>query len=671
MNISISRQNCSDPTELASREWLDVNGSGGYASGTVAGPPSRKYHGLLVANLPAPASGRHVLVTALEERFDTKNGTFLLSGVDCTARPWTDTVYPEQFTIEPAPTWTYRVGALEVERTILMMHRRDAVLIRYRFQADSTATGGRLALGPLLAFRRNHALAHRNPYLSAVLDTLPGGFRIAPYPGMPSLFCQVSAPCTVDNASAPEWREGVFYRVERDRGYPAHEDLFRPATVSVEFAAGDTVIVAFATEQLEDIETLFQEELDRRRDALDTAREAARRFARNKDDETLCTALLASAETFIVRVPPDRPTVLAGYHWFEDWGRDTLIALPGLAFVRGRLEAGLEVLRTFVDYERDGRIPNYIGPEGAGAYNSVDAPLWLFWTLQQYLFYGGSLAEVRRFWPAMKRILDRLAADDEDDDAVYLAASGLLHSGTPTTQLTWMDAAVDGRPVTPRYGFAVEICALWYNAVCFARQVATAFGEVGYAPPADPAQIAAAFRDRFYLPNESYLADVVNDDGVDASLRPNQVLAVSLPYSAVAEARARGIVTAVQNALLTPRGLRTLAPDAPAYRGRYEGPVRERDHAYHQGTVWPWLLGHFGEAYLKTHGWRTEARDYLRGTLNGWLPHLLEAGVGSVSEVFDGDTPHRPDGCIAQAWSVAELIRLFSLVEEGPFSCEF
>jgi len=670
MNIAIPHRNSPDPADLASREWLDANGAGGYASGAVAGPPTRKYHGLLVANLAAPAAGRHVLVAALEECLEMGNEVVLLSGVDCAEKPRIDALCPSRFTIGPGPIWTYRVGALEVERAILVPRRRDTVLVRYRFRGQAPGGGGRLTLGPLLAFRRNHALAQRNRYLDPTLDCSPSGFRITPYSGMPSLFCRISARSTVNVAAAPEWREGVFYRIEQDRGYPAREDLFRPATMSVEYRAGDTVFAVFATERIADIKTLFQDELDRRGDALDATRETVRRLARNEDKETLCTALLSNAESFMVRVPPDRPTVLAGYHWFEDWGRDTLISLPGLAFVRGRLTAGLEVLQTFVDYERDGRIPNYIGPDGAGAYNSVDAPLWLFWTLQQYLFYGGSPRELRRFWPTMKRILERLA-EGSREDAVVLDASGLLHSGTPSTQLTWMDAAVDGIPVTPRYGFAVEICALWYNAVCFARQLAEVFGEAAYAPPADPARIAAAFQDRFYLSDASYLADVVNDAGPDASLRPNQVFAVSLPYSPVEADRARGIVSAIHDALLTPRGLRTLAPGAPAYRGRYEGSVRERDHAYHQGTVWPWLLGHFGEAYLKTHDWRTEARDFLRNHLNGWLPHLLEAGVGSVSEIFDGDPPHRPNGCIAQAWSAAELIRLFSLVNEGPFSCEF
>ncbi len=669
MHIALSHQDCRDRAGLASREWLDVNGTGGYASGTVLGPPSRKYHGLLVTNLPAPAAGRHVLVTAMEEAVELDGVTSSLAGVEFDGGGSVTPVLPEHFEAIPAPTWTYRLPGVRVERSVLMLYRRDAVLVRYRFDAPATASG-RLVLGPLLAYRRNHDLACRNPYLNVHPDTRPGGFHLEPYAGMPPLNVQVTGPRSTVFTPASEWREGVYYRLEQERGYPAREDLFRPGVLTIEFRAGDTVLVMLSTGPVEAPGALLAQELGRRRMRCAAARETALRFARNEDEEALGTALCLSAETFLVRVPPDRPTVPAGYHWFEDWGRDTLISLPGLAFVNGRLKTGLEVMQTFVDHERDGRIPNYIGPAGAGAYNSVDAPLWLFWALEQYLLYGGELQELRRFLPVLKRILDRLAGGSTGD-GVYLDRSGLLHSGTPETQLTWMDAIVDGQPVTPRCGFAVEICALWFNALRFACDLAAAFGESGYTPPVDPARVAIAFRERFRLPDRPYLADVVGEGGQDGSLRPNQIFAVSLPHSPLGAREARAVVDAVTCALFTPRGLRTLAPDAPAYRGRYAGSVRERDFAYHQGTVWPWLLGHFGEAFLKTHGWRHEARQILRDHLRGWLPHLFEAGVGSVSEVFDGDPPHRPGGCIAQAWSVAELIRLFSLIEEGPLRCEF
>ncbi|NOY81622.1 MAG: glycogen debranching protein [Kiritimatiellaeota bacterium] len=669
MNLALSRQDCRDRAGLASREWLDVNGTGGYASGTVLGPPTRKYHGLLVANLPAPAAGRHVLVTVLEETVELGGVNSSLSAVEFESSSGSAPVLPEHFAAFPVPTWTYRLPGVRVERSVLMLHRRDTVLIRYRFDAAGTALG-RLVLGPLLAFRRNHDLARRNPYLNDHAELRADGFCLEPYTGMPPLHFQIAGPRSAQFAPGPEWRQGVFYRVEQERGYPAREDLFRPGVLTVEFGAGDTILAVLSTEPVDDPAAELAEELERRRARHAAARETALRYARNEAEEVLGTALCLSAQTFLVRVPPDRPTVPAGYHWFEDWGRDTLISLPGLVFVSGRLRAGLEVMQTFVDHEKDGRIPNYIGPDGDGAYNSVDAPLWLFWTLQQYLLYGGELRELRRFMPVLKRLLERLAAGSTGD-GVYLDRSGLLHSGTPETQLTWMDAVVDGRPVTPRCGFAVEICALWYNALRFACDLAAALGESDYTPPVAPARVAVAFRERFRLPDRAYLADVVGEERQDGSLRPNQILAVSLPHSPLDAREGRGVVDAVRGALLTPRGLRTLAPDAPAYRGRYGGPVRERDFAYHQGTVWPWLLGHFGEAFLKTYGWRHEARQNLRDHLNGWLPHLFEAGVGSVSEVFDGDPPHRPDGCISQAWSVAELIRLFSLIEEGPLQCEF
>jgi predicted glycogen debranching enzyme len=267
----------------------------------------------------------------------------------------------------------------------------------------------------------------------------------------------------------------------------------------------------------------------------------------------------------------------------------------------------------------------------------------------------------------MKRILAALA-DGTAGNRVFLDSEGLLHSGTPDTQLTWMDALVDGRPVTPRWGYAVEICALWYNAVCFAAELAHALGDTSFTPPQHPEPIAAAFRRRFWLPAAGYLADVVNDAGVDEAVRPNQVFACSLPYSPLTAEMQRAVVDRVQDELLTPMGLRTLSPRDPRYRGRYSGDPATRDQAYHQGTVWPWLLGHFGEAYLRTCSDRRAACAFLKSSLRVWRDHLLEAGLGSVSEVFDGDPPHRPGGCVAQAWSVAELIRLYCLLGD-PESC--
>jgi len=376
-------------------------------------------------------------------------------------------------------------------------------------------------------------------------------------------------------------------------------------------------------------------------------------------------ALIRAGQQFLIITPSGRPAVIAGYPWFGSWGRDTLIALPGLAFCIGRIEEGVSILTELGSHEREGILPNFFSADGTPeAYNTVDSSLWYFRAIQEFHRITGDADRIRTsFWPVMKRIIGRFTACTRF--GIGIDARGLLRAGEGGTALTWMDATVGGVPVTPRHGYAVEINALWYNALCFTRELATEFGDPEWSFADRIPLLRRSFRETFWIPEGGYLGDVFNNGVLDRAVRPNQIFAVSLPFSPLDPAEQAGVVRTVREHLLTPCGLRTLSPADPSYRSRYRGNAAERDSAYHQGTVWPWLLGSFGEAALRVAEDREQEKESLRKHVRNFLQsHLVEAGIGSVSEVFDGDPPHRPGGCIAQAWSVAELIRLYLLLRK-------
>jgi len=391
------------------------------------------------------------------------------------------------------------------------------------------------------------------------------------------------------------------------------------------------------------------------------------------EDREFFLTLLRAGRSFLITTPSGRPAVIAGYPWFGSWGRDALISLPGLCFSTGRIAEGIEILTEIGRHERDGLLPNFFSADGAPeAYNTVDSSLWYFRAVQELLRISGDKALIReRFWPVMKRIIRSFM--DGTRFGIGMNREGLLHAGDGQTALTWMDATVGEIPVTPRHGCPVEINALWYNALCFTRDRAAEFGEPAFSGGDLIPLLSRSFREVFWnwghdaasCP-QGCLGDVFRDGVLDTAVRPNQIFAVSLPFSPLDPAEQAAVVRAVREQLLTPCGLRTLSPADPAYRGRYRGNPAERDGAYHQGTVWPWLLGAFGEAVLRVADDPEREKENLRQYLRTFLrQHLSEAGIGSVSEVFDGDAPHRPGGCIAQAWSVAELIRLYTMIREG------
>ncbi len=649
----------SDSPGLKTREWLECDQTGGYASSCLDNCHRRKYHGLLVANLGAP-HGRQVILSKLEDSLVVGDDEYFLS-----RHQYPGVLFPEQaFNLTEvsfglSPRFTYGCAGGEIAKSPRMICGEPRLLIEYRLR--NLPRPGLIRLKPFLAFRGYHGLAREDRSLNPEVEVIENGFRIRPCPELPEFFLITDLQSSFEPRAL--WYYNFEYEKERQRGYDFREDLFLPGTVTIQVDRDSRVMVSASLKppKLKLAQIWSDEEKRRQEEAREDARISAG-FA--GEDRNKVIILLKAARQFLITSPSARKTLIAGYPWFTDWGRDSLIALPGLCFTTGRLKEGLEILIRIALEEKGGLLPNFFAEDGGeNPYNTVDSSLWLFWTCQQYLLAGGEPQDLKdELFPAMKRIIRAFSAGTGFN--IRLTGEGLLEAGTAATHLTWMDATVEGKPVTPRFGCAVEINALWYNALCFARELAGRFSDPEPALDDSIARTGGSFSRTFWREELGYLGDVFSRGALDPSLRPNQILAVSLPYSPLAAGQKKSVVEAVTRSLLTPRGLRTLAPEDPAYRGRYQGTPAERDGAYHQGTVWPWLMGHYGEACLKAASDSGEVRGDLLRWLRTFLAfHLEEAGVGTVSEIFSGDPPYGPDGCIAQAWSVAEIIRLYFLLK--------
>lgn len=648
----VQREDCINTEAAQRREWLDTNGLGGYASSTVINCHTRKYHGMLVAALREPR-GSFVLLSKVEASLMHGEKEFLLS-----TNKYPGVYHPtghqffDGFEQGLTPSATYRIGDTVVRKSTMMVHGENTVLICYELLEGSISPT--LRLRPLLAYRDIHALAHENMHLRPKTFAVRNGRKIDPYEGMPPLYMTLNR--SNEFFPGPKWYNSLEYLKERSRGFDYHEDLFCPGVFEVVLKKGNPVVFAASTEEVKNPERRRKAELARREEE----------YSRCRSNRKHVRFLKFQGRQFLVRNRDDMPSVVAGYHWFGEWGRDTMLALPGLAFCCGRQGFGEEIMSAYASLERDGLLPNYLAQQSSHmAYNSVDASLLFFWTVQQYLRFGGGVEFVQEaLYPALHNIV---AAHLEGRvPHCRVDESGLLFAGDENTQLTWMDAQAYGRPVTPRHGAAVEINALWYNALRFflelTRERDSAEALAGRAESAAGA-LHAAFEDRFWNHEDNCLADVVHGNGQDRSIRPNQVFAISLPHSMLGIDRMRAVIQTVQEHLLTPFGLRTLSPRNPAYAPFYEGGPDQRDAAYHQGQVWPWLAGHFGEAFLKQAEDATSARKFLRDYLKPLLDAFPEEyGIASIPEIYTGDPPHRPEGCIAQAWSVGEVIRLHRLL---------
>jgi predicted glycogen debranching enzyme len=624
------------------REWLETDGLGGFASGTVGGVRTRRYHALLLA-ATTPPTGRMVLVSGFDAWLQTDHGPQAVS----TQRYAPSTLYPdgmwhiEAFATEPWPRWRYRLADnTALEQELFVPHGRAAVVLRWRLPAP--VAGATLRLRPFLCGRDYHALHHENPALRCAADGAGEHLVFRPYAGVPAVHMFANAGWAADST----WYRNFLYSAERERGLDAVEDLASPGVLSWDLGAGDAVWILAADDALADL-------AGDGAGALDLADRLTRGERRRR---RVFSPLHRAADAYLVR-RGDGLTVIAGYPWFTDWGRDTFIALRGLCLATDRLDEARRILLAWAGAVSQGMLPNRFPDRGERPeYNAVDASLWYAVAVHDYLQrdHAGA-ADARLLRAAVEAILDGYAAGTRfgiraDDD-------GLLAAGEAGVQLTWMDARVGDRVVTPRIGKPVEVQALWLAALWSAARWAPRFA-------APLARGRAAFAARFWNEARGCLFDVVDVDHrpgtADATLRPNQVLAVGgLPLAVLEGKRARRVVDAVERDLYTPVGLRSLAPGEPGYAGRYEGDGPSRDGRYHQGTAWPWLLGPFVEAWVRTHGDDTAARDAARQRfLAPLLAHLDQAGLGHVSEIVDGDPPHTPRGCPFQAWSLGELLRL-------------
>ena len=647
--IHFDQHSLRDLSSAPSREWLETNGIGGFSSSTIVGLNTRRYHGLLTAATKPPV-GRFVLLSKLEE-------TLLIDGrrYELSSNQYPGVVHPRGFEyqigfrLDPFPTFTYEIGDVRLTKSVFMIQGENTTVVQYELKDNLRHDHQQITLEvrPLIAFRDYHGTTHENSVLNPHVETEPGQISLTPYVDLPTLYL---AHDSADLDPNGVWYRNFQYAVEQERGLDFAEDLFNPCTLTFNLGSRTTVNIIASTTRNDATKADAYRNAEKKR----RSRNLKRRATNNSD---LIAMLTTAADQFIVRREQGE-TVIAGYHWFADWGRDTMIALPGLTLVNGRWEIAKHVLAEFAAHVDRGMLPNRFPDAGEAAeYNTVDATLWFFEAMRSFLQYTADYEFVRtKLYSVLTDIIDWHVKGTRYQ--IHVDEDGLLFSGEPGVQLTWMDAKVGDWVVTPRHGKPVEIQALWYNALRVMEDLAGRFGDVNakqeYGAMANKAR--ASFNELFWNEQAACLYDVVNGETRDASIRPNQVIAISLTNTMVPTERAASILRVIERELLTPRGLRTLSPSDPNYIGRYEGGPGTRDGAYHQGTVWPWLMGPYLTAYVRTFG-LAAGRSFGTTWLENFQDHLNEACLGQVSEIFDGDAPHTPRGCVAQAWSVAELLR--------------
>jgi predicted glycogen debranching enzyme len=656
--LPFGRENTGDFDAACRREWLVTNGLGGWASGTVGGANTRRYHGLFVPALQPPL-GRTVLVSKLNDRATLGGQSFALSSNEYGG----GTVDPhgyreiESFRLDwGVPTWTFAVADGLLEKRVWMPHGHDTVYVTYSLRRTTLP----VELNVLVMTTARDAHAETQGGWQPQVELVAGGALIHP----PEVGLRVLASAG-EFVPVGQWHWNIYHRVEQARGLPTREDHYALGRFLATLQPGQTwtFVATIEPEVSWDWAFAVASEQARARGLVQAAELGSQ--------PAWVQQLVLAADQFLVRRGPGQ-TVIAGYHWFGDWGRDTMIALPGLALTTGRYDLAADVLRTFSRFVSQGMLPNRFpdsGEQAEGAqpeYNTVDATLWYFHAIDRYVAASGDQALARELLPVLDDIIAWHVRGTRYNIHVD-PADGLLFAGQPGVQLTWMDAKVGDWVVTPRIGKPVEINALWINALRVLHQLHADLAVPEPQPLATLAERATASFERFWHAEAGYLYDVIDGpDGNDGSLRPNQLLAVSLPYAPITGPRARAIVDACARHLLTSFGLRSLSPDHPAYIGTYGGDQKQRDAAYHQGTVWAWLIGPFVDAYLKAYEGDAQTQSNARSLLAPFEQHLADAGLGSISEIFEANTPFVPAGCVAQAWSVAEVLRAW--VATAPVS---
>jgi predicted glycogen debranching enzyme len=624
------------------REMIRTNRAGSYSSTTLVGCNTRKYNGLLVCPVDELGGERFVLLSSLDVTVVNKDKSFN-TGIRKYKGDYFSPKghkYVEDYDTDDIPSRIYRVGGVILKQERLMVHYEEQLLMRFSILEASEPM--KLQFRPFLAFRNIHQLTHANLAANTRVDFIENGIRSKMYEGFPWLNIQFSTDA--EFIQMPDWYRGVEYIEEQKRGYDYSEDLFTPGFFELKAKKGDVIVFSASTkeEKTAGLKQKFSKTVSGKipRDSfINCLRNAAQQFVEKRGGKTL---------------------IIAGYPWFGAWGRDTFIALPGLALARHGLVLYREVLDTQINKMKDGLFPN-MGSTSNPAFNSVDAPLWFFWAVQQYTEHGGTDAW-ERYGEAAKSVLN--AFKNGTAFNIHMRDNGLIYADASGKALTWMDAVVHGTPVTARRGYDVEINALWYNAVCFSLEMAAKGNDKTLIKEYQklPELIKKSFLDIFWDEKIGYLADYVNDDeGENTFIRPNMVIAVSMPYSMLNKDQMKKILDIADRDLVTIRGLRSLSPSNKLYQGICRGNQEERDSAYHQGTVWPWLYGPFCEGWLKVYG--QQGVQKVKKLIYGLEAVMSEHGISTISEIYDGDPPHSPQGAISQAWSVGEVLRIINLLE--------
>lgn len=661
--IEFGRDICTNILLSSQKEWLVTNGIGGFAAGTVSGVLTRRYHGLLIAALQPPL-GRTLLVTKIEETAYYAGKPYPLY-----ADRWADgSVHPtgylhiERFYLDRSiPVWEYGLDDPLVEKRIWMIPGENTTCVRYALLKPGN-TPVSLVLRVLVNSRDYHGITQANasetPSIQVQSDSR--GLQVQAANLQHTYYIHANGAqveCDVD------WQPAYYLSAEAARGESPIEDHLAAGNFRIDLEPGHPVTVILSSEKrvAVDGESLLQVYRDHESEILTRANYL---LTNSRTDEQAVEQLVLAADQFIVHRPtrsdPQGQTILAGYPWFSDWGRDTMISLPGLTLATGRPETARKILRTFAAYVDQGMLPNRFPDQGeVPEYNTADATLWFFEAVCTYYTNTADIDLLGELFPTLKEII-RWHLQGTRYQIHCDLRDGLLYAGEQNSQLTWMDVRIDGWAVTPRIGKPVEINALWYNALCSLADIANLLGQPGEAYQHAAQKALKGFK-RFWNPKKRCLFDVLDGPtGDDASVRPNQLFAVSLHHSPLSEKLQKLVVDRCTQSLLTTFGLRTLAQDEPGYIGHYGGDRWQRDTAYHQGTVWAWLIGPLVSAHLRVY----KDPELAWSFLHPLLVHLSEYGLGSISELFDGDPPHKPNGCPAQAWSVAEVLRSIQEIQQ-------
>lgn len=629
--IVFKRDVVADYSKAKDKEWIITNGLGGYASSSIIGANTRAYHGLLVASLP-PNIRRLLLLSKLEEEVILNEEQHALS-----VNRYPDTIYPDgnkylvEFRLDPLPHYFYQVGEINIEKTIDMLAGHNTSIISYNFDAPRSFE---INIRPLVNCRDFHSRTREKSGLAFTQYSIPGGVLLGSNVEAQNLYMRSSSGVY---ESSEAWYRNMVYDLEAERGLNDREDHFNPGLFKATLKGQGLFKIVASTDKLDNINL--------------TTPSANAYLSGNH----LCNWLIHSSNHFMVKHPEDGCTIVAGYHWFGEWGRDAAIALPGLLLTTGRFGEAKKVLYRYLKNTRNGLAPVYFDETGKPHYGSIDTSLWLIYSAYKYFQYTSDQTFIREIYSKLREIIEGY---QHGTNYSNLSHDFLLEAKPGEYSLTWMDARIDGKPVTPRNGRCVEVNALWYNSLRSVEELSKRLGEDPKPYMKLSSNVQSSFNKVFWNSESNFLYDCVSDEGVDNSVRPNQIFSISLPFPVLRRDRWSSVIKNVEQHLLTPYGLRTLSPKDPQYHRICSGSPRSRDLAYHNGTVWAWLVGPFISAYVKLGGSPSSA--IIRNILQAFDQHLREAGLGTISEVFDGDSPHHPRGCIAQAWSVGELLRVIS-----------